>query len=295
VRVLITGTSGQVGTALHRSSPAGMEVRALTRAELDIGDASAVDAALAAWRPEVVINAAAYTAVDRAEDEPELATAINARGPANLARAVHRLAGCRLLHISTDYVFDGRASRAYRPEDQPNPLSVYGRSKLQGENAVLEQLGARALVLRTAWVYADQGRNFLLTMLRLMRERSTVRVVADQRGTPTTARSVATALWMIAQRPDIHGIVHWTDRGSDSWFGFATAIGEDARAAGLLAVAPQVTPITTADYPTRAHRPANSVLDIEATIELTGLTPSHWRDNLRSTLHLISAAQNKTA
>jgi dTDP-4-dehydrorhamnose reductase len=271
-----------------------MEVHALTRAELDIGDASAVDAALAAWRPQIVINAAAYTAVDRAEEETELATVINARGPANLARAVHRLAGCRLLHISTDYVFDGRASRAYRPEDQPNPLSVYGRSKLQGENAVLEQLGERAVVLRTAWVYADQGRNFLLTMLRLMRERSVVRVVADQHGTPTTARSVATALWMIAQRPDIRGILHWSDRGSDSWFGFATAIGEDARAAGLLAVAPQITPITTADYPTRAHRPANSRLDIETTTQLTGLTPSHWRDNLRSTLKIISAAQNQT-
>jgi dTDP-4-dehydrorhamnose reductase len=156
-------------------------------------------------------------------------------------------------------------------------------------------LGERAMVLRTAWVYADQGRNFLLTMLRLMRERSAVRVVSDQRGTPTTANSVATALWVIAQRPDIHGILHWTDRGADSWFGFATAIGEDARAAGLLAIAPQITPITSAEYPTRAHRPANSVLDIEATVKLLGLTPSHWRDNLRSTLNLISAAQNKTS
>jgi dTDP-4-dehydrorhamnose reductase len=264
-----------------------MEVRALARTELDISDAAAVDAALAAWRPQVVINAAAYTAVDGAEDETELATAINARGPANLARAVDRLAGCRLLHISTDYVFDGRASGAYRPEDRPNPLSVYGRTKLQGENAILEPLGARAVVLRTAWVYAEHGRNFLLTMLRLMRERGAVRVVADQRGTPTAARSVATALWRIAQRPEIHGILHWTDRGTDSWFGFATAIAEDARAAGLLAVAPRVTPITTADYPTRAHRPANSVLDIEATIKLLGLTPPHWRDSLRSTLHMI--------
>jgi dTDP-4-dehydrorhamnose reductase len=287
VRVLITGTSGQVGGALRGSSPAGTEVRAPTRAELDIGDAGAVDAALAAWRPEVVINAAAYTAVDRAEDEAELATAINAQGPANLARAVRRLPGCRLLHISTDYVFDGRASGAYRPHDQPNPLSVYGRSKLQGEDAVGEQLGERAVVLRTAWVYAEHGKNFLLTMLRLMRERSAVRVVCDQRGTPTTARSVATALWAIARRPDIHGILHWTDRGADSWFGFATAIGDDALAAGLLAVAPQITPITSAEYPTRAHRPANSVLDIEATIELLGLTPSHWRDNLRSTLKTL--------
>lgn len=289
MRVLITGTSGQVGTALRRSPPAGMEVRALTRAELDIGDATAVDAALAAWLPQVVINAAAYTAVDRAEDEAELATAINARGAANLARAVNGHAGCRLLHLSTDYVFDGSASGPYRPQDRPNPLSVYGRSKLQGENAVLKALGERAVVLRTAWVYAEHGRNFLLTMLRLMRERGAVRVVADQHGTPTAARSVATALWMIAQRPDIHGIWHWTDRGTDSWFGFATAIAEDARAAGLLAVVPRITAITTAEYPTRAHRPANSVLDIETTIELLGLTPPHWRDNLRSTLNLISS------
>lgn len=293
MRVLIAGSSGQIGAALQRGSPSGMEVRALARTELDISDAGAVDAALDAFRPNVIINAAAYTAVDRAEDEVEQATTINVRGPANLAAAAQRLPGCRLLHISTDYVFDGRIERAYLPEDPPNPLSVYGRSKLQGEHAVLESLGERAVILRTAWVYAEHGSNFLLTMLRLMRERGAVRVVADQRGTPTAARSVATTLWMIAQRPDIHGILHWTDQGTDSWFGFATAIGEDARAAGLLSIAPQVTPITTAEYPTRAHRPANSVLDTRATIDQLGITASHWRDNLRSTLDIISAAQGK--
>jgi dTDP-4-dehydrorhamnose reductase len=290
VRALITGTSGQVGDALRRHSPADAVLRALTRAELDISDDAAVEAAITAFRPDVVINAAAYTAVDRAEDEVDRATASNVRGPANLARAVSRIAGCRLLHVSTDYVFDGRASRAYRPEDPTNPLSAYGRTKLQGEVAVREALGERAVIVRTAWVYAPRGKNFLLTMLRLMRERGAVRVVADQRGTPTSAHSVATALWAIAQRPQIHGVVHWTDAGEDTWYGFARAIAEDACAAGTLQKRPEVTPITTADYPTRAHRPANSVLDISATVKLLGFAPAPWRENLRTTLATIAAA-----
>ena len=284
MRALITGASGQVGSALLRSVPPQTELRALTRPQLDISDARAVRSAVAAFQPALIINAAAYTAVDKAESEPFLADAINAQAPQHLAEAAQSIDGCRMIQISTDYVFDGRATEPYRPGDAPHPLSVYGRTKLAGEQAVLEVLAERAVVLRTAWVYAAQGRNFLLTMLRLMRERGAVRVVADQKGTPTAAASIARALWRIAELPRVHGVLHWTDAGVASWYEFASAIAEDALAAGLLSQEVEVTPIVTADYPTAAHRPANSVLDTRESAAQLGLKPEHWRLNLRATL-----------
>jgi len=287
VKVLITGFGGQVGCALVGSAPPGFDVRALSEAELNICDAAAVRAAVAAFQPQVIINAAAYTAVDKAESEPGLADAINAQAVRHLAEAASDIPGCRMLHISTDYVFNGRATEPYRPSDPTDPLSVYGRTKLAGEHAVLGVLAERAVVLRTAWLYAAQGNNFLLTMLRLMRERGAVRVVADQRGTPTAAASVARALWRIAQLPGVHGVLHWTDGGVASWYEFACAIAEDARANGLLSQAVTVTPITTAEYPTAAHRPANSVLDIRASVEKLGIEPAHWRESLATTLALL--------
>jgi dTDP-4-dehydrorhamnose reductase len=290
MKVLITGASGQVGSALSASLPEQYEPRLLTRQQLDISDADAVRSAVSGFEPALIINAAAYTAVDKAESEAELAGAINARGPRHLAQAAQAIPGCRLLHISTDYVFDGTACEPYKPGDVTNPLSVYGRTKLEGERAVLDLLGERAVVLRTAWVYAARGKNFLLTMLRLMRERGLVRVVADQQGAPTVADSIAGALWAIAQRPKIHGILHWTDGGTASWYDFASAIAEDARAAGLLSTAVQVIPITTADYPTAAHRPANSVLDCSEAIAQLGLGPKFWRANLRAALAALAPA-----
>jgi dTDP-4-dehydrorhamnose reductase len=289
VRVLITGASGQVGSALVRGAPQGIELRALTHHQLDIADARAVHAAVAAFCPQLIINAAAYTAVDKAETELFRADAINAQGPQHLAEAAYVQDDCRLVQISTDYVFDGSATGAYRPGDTPRPLSVYGRTKLAGEQAVLAALGARAVVLRTAWVYAPQGKNFLLTMLRLMRERGAVRVVADQKGTPTAATSIARALWRIAERPGVKGILHWTDAGVASWYEFACAIAEDALAAGLLPQTVEVTPITTADYPTAAHRPANSVLDTRDSMAQLAITPEPWRDSLRATLAQLRA------
>ena len=284
MRVLLTGAAGQVGSALLASVPPGMELQALDLPQLDITDADAVQRTVEAWGPQVIINAAAYTAVDKAEAETGLATAVNAQAPGHLARAAMRIEGCRLIHISTDYVFDGSATEAYQPGDAPHPLSVYGVTKLAGEQVVREVLVDRAVVLRTAWVYAARGRNFLLTMLRLMRERGAVRVVADQRGTPTAAASIARALWRIAELPRVHGLLHWTDDGVASWYEFASAIAQDALAAGLLSQAAQVTPITTADYPTAAHRPANSVLDTRDSVAQLGIKPKHWRRNLRATL-----------
>ncbi len=268
--MLVTGASGQVGSALVHNAPPATELRALGRAQLNIGDAAAVKAAVADFQPQLIINAAAYTAVDKAESEPDLAAAINAQGPRYLAEAAAALPDCRLLHISTDYVFNGRAAQPYQPSDATDPLSVYGHTKLDGEHAVLGVLAERAVVLRTAWVYAA------------------VRVVGDQKGTPTAAASIARALWRIAELPAVHGVLHWTDGGVASWYEFACAIAEDARTAGLLSQAVTVTPITTADYPTAAHRPANSALDCRASTASLGISPEHWRTNLRSTLAEIS-------
>jgi len=284
VRVLITGASGQVGGALLRSLPPGIESHAPNREQLDIGDARAIHAAVTTFKPELIINAAAYTAVDKAESEPFLADAINAQAPQHLAEAAHTLDGCHLIQLSTDYVFDGRGSEPYRPGDPAHPLSVYGRTKLAGEQAVLGVLGKQAVVFRTAWVYAAQGSNFLLTMLRLMRERGAVRVVSDQKGSPTAAFSIARALWRIAELPRVHGILHWADAGVASWYDFACAIAEDAQAAGLISRPVEVTPISTAHYPTAAHRPANSALDTAASVAQIGLKPVPWRQNLRATL-----------
>jgi dTDP-4-dehydrorhamnose reductase len=284
VKVLITGASGQVGSALQASVPSGIELLATSHAQLDIGDASAVGQAVADFAPAVIINAAAYVAVDKAETEPETALAINTDAPRHLARAAEKISGCRLIHISTDYVFDGRQAAPYRPGDAPHPLGVYGRSKLEGERAVLGVLADRAVILRTAWVYAPQGRNFVLSMLRLMRERPEVRVVSDQTGSPTAASSTATALWAIAQRPDVRGILHWTDAGTVTRCDFAAAIAEEALRAGLLSVPVRVTPIATTDAPGVAPRPAHSVLDIGETVAKLGIDPRPWRVALRATL-----------
>ena len=290
MKVLLTGASGQVGRAVQRLAPPGVELAALTHRELDIGEPEAVQAAVASHRPEVIINAAAYTAVDKAESEPELAFAINAHGARYLAQAAAARPGCRVIHISTDYVFDGQSRVPYKPGDATHPLSVYGRSKLEGETEVLKTLRSRATVLRTAWVYAAQGKNFVLTMLRLMKANGAVRVVADQHGSPTEAGSIARSLWRLAERPDLQGILHWTDAGETTWYGFACAIAEEAQAAGLLQGPIQVTPITTADYPTPARRPANSVLDTRESIARLGIEPEHWRVRLRATLHELSTA-----
>jgi dTDP-4-dehydrorhamnose reductase len=288
MKVMVTGARGQVGRAVIKCAPATAQVAAVAHAELDIGDAGAVERYVSAAMPDVIVNAAAYTAVDKAEAEPEAARRVNAEGPANLARAAVA-AGARLVHISTDFVFDGDTSKLYQPGDATNPLNVYGVTKLAGEVAVRSVLPS-AVVLRTAWVYDATGRNFLLTMLKLMRERGTVRVVADQFGTPTSADSIAGAIWEIIARPSVAGIHHWTDSGVASWYDFAVAIAEEAAAAGRGSTTASVIPIATSDYPTPAKRPRFSVLDKTASIAALDLTPRHWRQNLRQVIGEIPVA-----
>jgi dTDP-4-dehydrorhamnose reductase len=287
VRVLVTGAGGQVGRALIASAPPGCEAIAATRSDLDITDRAAVGRFLDARRPDLVVNAAAFTAVDRAEAEHDQAQLVNECGAAYLAEGAAALS-LRMIQLSTDFVFDGLARAPYTPDASPAPLSVYGRTKLAGEIAVSNSLPAGSVVLRTAWVYAPHGRNFVLSMLKLMRETSPLRVVDDQRGTPTAAASVARAIWAIARDPSLRGTYHWTDRGVASWYEFATAIADEARACGLLTGPVDLTPVASSDFPTAARRPAYSVLDTRSTAEALRMTPSPWRSELRDVVGKIA-------
>jgi dTDP-4-dehydrorhamnose reductase len=287
MRVLVLGGGGQIARAVHAMAPNPSDLVLKTHAQLDIGDAAGVARTLKEVRPSWVVNGAAYTSVDLAEDQPELAIAANDTAVGILANATAQ-AGCRLLHLSTDFVFDGRSNRAYLPNDQTNPLSVYGVSKLGGESRVLQS--ADGIVLRTAWVYASTGTNFVLTMLKLMRERPAIRVVCDQIGAPTWASSAAAAIWGLIEAKAPGGIYHWTDLGLASWYDFAVAIQEEAQLKGLLNHAIPVVPIRSAEYPTRAQRPAFSLLDSGPTRAMLKVSAHHWRQNLRSMLDELRAA-----
>ncbi len=223
------------------------------------------------------------------ETQIDAARRVNALGPRHLAHAAGAC-GARLIHISTDFVFDGRAGVPYAPDAATAPLGVYGLTKLEGEQAVQELLPQTSVVLRTAWVYAAHGANFLRTMLRVMAEKGQVRVVADQVGTPTAADSLASVLWALAQRPDIVGLQHFTDAGVASWYDFAVAIAEEAILLGMLPAGVRVTAIGTTDYPTPARRPSYSVLDMRALLTALPLERLHWRVSLRRVLGALRAS-----
>jgi dTDP-4-dehydrorhamnose reductase len=287
--VLITGAGGQVGLTLQEQPPDGWAVVACGSGELDVTAPDQVRSVFERARPDVVLHTAAYTAVDAAESAAERAEAVNARGAAHVADAA-RAIGARMVHLSTDFVFDGEQGRPYAPGDPTGPLGVYGRTKLAGEQAVTRILGDRALIIRTAWVYSGHRQNFVLTMLRLMRARDEIGVVADQVGTPTWARSLAEAVWAAAARPELSGILHWTDAGVASWYDFAVAIQEEALELGLLERAVPVRPLRTGEYPAAAPRPAYSVLDKSASWQAMGWAPPHWRVNVRLVLQELARA-----
>jgi dTDP-4-dehydrorhamnose reductase len=278
--ILVTGALGQLGFELARLLPAHGEVTALDREQLDLGDPDAVRSTLRALRPQLIVNAAAYTAVDQAEREPELAEAINARAPGVLAEEAKRL-GALLIHYSTDYVFDGAASTPYDEDASPNPVNAYGRSKWLGEQAVASS-GASSLVLRTSWVYGLRGQNFLLTIRRLAAQNEELRIVADQFGVPNWSRAVAETTSKLvglglAALVDRAGIYHVCARGSASWFEFARAIVGPVEK-------PQVVPIRTSEYPTLARRPLYAVLATARLERVFGLSLAHWRDALAQCL-----------
>lgn len=283
MRVVLVGAGGQLGAALRRLAPPGLELTSLGRLDLDIGSADTVGRTLERHAPDLLINAAAYTAVDQAEAEPDLAFRVNAVGPRLLAEAAVRC-GAGMIQVSTDFVFAGDRPQPYGVADAPGPASTYGRSKLAGEESVLSILGERATVVRTSWLYSRQGRNFVTTMVQLMRTRDSIGVVFDQVGTPTWANSLAAAIWAMAGRRDVHGIQHWSDEGVASWYDFAVAIQEECLERGILRRPVPVRAISSTEYPTRATRPRYSVLDKGPTAALLGYRPPHWRQNLRSML-----------
>jgi len=283
VKALIVGAGGQLGRCLAIAAPEGIELVARDRTTLDITDAASIDAVVAAEQPDLIFNAAAYTAVDKAESDEDAAYAVNATAVGLLADAATRH-DARLVHVSTDFVFDGQSGTPYAPDAATNPLGAYGRTKLAGERLA----GEGALIVRTACVYAPTGGNFVRTMIRLMGERPEVRVVADQIGTPTYGPGLAAALWTMADK-GVTGIHHYTDAGAASWYDFAVAIQEEAHAAGLLSAIVPVIPIATSDFPTPAKRPSYSVLDKSSTFAALGGPTRHWRVNLRTMIAEIVA------
>jgi dTDP-4-dehydrorhamnose reductase len=285
MKCLVIGGGGQLGRALLATAPAEADLIAPARSDCDLTNDDQIEYWLNEVSPSVVFNAAAYTAVDAAESDEANARLINATSVGRLAEAARRHRA-RLVHVSTDFVFDGETSRPYTPDDETNPLNAYGRTKRDGEVAVLRS-GADALIVRTAWVYFERGRNFVHTMLRLMSERDEVRVVSDQVGTPTYARNLAHALWTLAQKP-VSGLYHVTDSGVASWYDFAIAIREEAMASGLIGHAAPIFPISTVDYPAPARRPRFSVLDNSKTWPVLGTNGQHWREGLREMLKRIS-------
>ncbi len=275
MRVLITGANGQLGGALQRLAPSWAEINAIDVDDCDLTDVPMLRARLAVEAPDLIINAAAYTAVDKAESDEELARAINAEAVAAMVEAMAETGG-KIVHVSTDYVFDGTACAPYAPDAPRSPQSAYGRTKAEGEDC----LRAQDLLVRTAWVYEAGGANFVRTMIRLMMERDELRVVADQVGAPTWATGLARTIWALVER-QATGTFHHCDDGVATWHEFAVAIAEEAQALGLIAKIPQIHAITSAEYPTPARRPAYSLLDCSKTRAFLGDAPVAWRDNLR--------------
>lgn len=284
-RILLIGATGQVGQELqHTLAPLG-ELVAVGRDQADLSQPTTVLQVIERVRPQIIVNAAAYTAVDKAESEPELATIVNGKTPGLIAEAAEKL-GAGLIHISTDYVFDGSQSHPYQETDPTCALGVYGQSKLAGEEAVRSACPLH-MIVRTAWVYGAKSQaNFVKTMLRLGADREELRVVADQIGAPTWAKDLATAIAQFVPQlsTETAGTYHYTNSGVASWYDFAVAIFEEANPLGFPLKIQRVVPITTAEYPTPARRPAFSVLSLQKTRGLLGTHPPHWRQALREML-----------
>ncbi len=286
IKVLVTG-AGQLAWELARTCPSNVALIALSRSELDISDEAQVASCIEKHRPNAVINAAAYTAVDKAEQERDIASAVNEKGPEYLAKYCQQ-AGAYFLHVSTDFVFDGSASKPYSPDSPKSPLGVYGETKSSGEDAIAAQMDKHWAIIRTAWVYSSHGNNFVKTMLRLMAEKPALGVVGDQVGTPTWAKGLAEACWAaLAQK--LEGVYHWTDSGVASWYDFAVAIQHAGVSLGLLDGEIPINSIATEDYPTPAKRPSYSVLDKQKILDALPVKTVHWQDQLRSMMAELKA------
>tara|TARA_Y100000588_G_scaffold248390_1_gene262850 strand:+ start:2521 stop:3438 length:918 start_codon:yes stop_codon:yes gene_type:complete len=303
MKVLVTGKGGQLAWELEQTKPDQVELVSFGVEELDISNPAQVNEVLITESPDLVINAAAYTAVDRAETDKEVAYAVNEQGSENLALACKHI-GAKMIHVSTDFVFDGTSTTPYQPTDAPNPINVYGDSKLQGDRKISKILGLEASIVRTAWVYSTNGNNFVKTMLRLMDEKEQLGVVYDQVGTPTWARGLAEMIWALAKNRENESqnscskiqesntsspIYHWTDAGVASWYDFAVAIQELAFEKGMLDKKIPVRPIPADTYPTPAKRPSFSVIDKATAEKASGVNTVHWREQLSSMLEELSS------
>ncbi|MFL9806329.1 dTDP-4-dehydrorhamnose reductase [Vibrio cyclitrophicus] len=289
MKVLITGKGGQLAWELEQTAPAHLEVISFDAKQLDITNQAMVNETLITHSPDIVINAAAYTAVDKAETDQETAYAVNEKGSEFLALACKEI-NAKLIHVSTDFVFDGTKTTPYQTDDAPNPINVYGDSKLQGDLKISHILGEQACIIRTAWVYSTHGNNFVKTMLRLMAEKEQLGVVYDQVGTPTWAKGLAEMIWaLVAKSTEPNAttatqIYHWTDAGVASWYDFAVAIQELAIEKAMLDKAIPVRPIPASAYPTPAKRPSFSVINKTSAEQASGVETVHWRKQLSAML-----------
>lgn len=305
-RILLIGAQGQVGQELLKTLTAVGSVTAVGRRQLDLTDLEAIAHHIQTHQPQLIVNAAAHTAVDKAESEPDLAHRINTEAPQAMAVAAAQC-GAGLVHISTDYVFAGTAGSPRTETDKTGPLSVYGKTKLAGEEAIRAALDQH-IILRTAWVYGTQGKgNFVKTMLRLGKDREALNVVADQVGSPTWAKDIAEAITHLSRQltgqltgqssdqiTEVSGTYHFTDSGAASWYDFAIAIFQEAKALGMPLKIQQVNPISTAEYPTPAQRPAYSILNCQKVSRTIGHTPPHWRESLQAMLQEFVQTQSST-
>ena len=293
-QIVLTGANGQLGLTMQALWPESrlsdeFELLCTDIDEMDITSEASINSVLDKNRVATVINGAAYTAVDKAETETELAFSINQRGAENLAAWVKGAgSGCHLIHISTDFVFSGNSTTPYKPLDKPSPLGVYGESKLAGERAVMETVADAALILRTSWLYSPFQSNFVKTMLRLIAERDALSVVSDQIGSPTSTYSLAELLMKMLEEPTAIGVYHWSDSGNISWYDFALEIQALGIEAGILKNAIPIHPVSTQQYPTPAARPKFSVLDISETQAKFGLNPDPWQERLRYVINRLA-------
>ncbi len=308
MNILITGKGGQLAWELEQTAPKQHTLHTFSAKQLDITDQHNVNEVLLSIKPDVVINAAAYTAVDKAETDKETAYAVNETGSEYLAKACKYI-GAKLIHVSTDFVFDGTKTTPYQTDDKPNPINVYGDSKLQGDLKVSQILGEQATIIRTAWVYSTHGNNFVKTMLRLMSEKDQLGIVYDQVGTPTWAKGLAQMIWKLIEArsekreasssdslatrhsPLASQTLHWTDAGVASWYDFAQAIQELALEKDLLEKSIPIRPIPASSYPTPAKRPSFSVIDKTTAEMASQFNTTHWRAQLSSMLDELNVSE----
>ena len=286
MKVMLLGAKGQLGSELISTLPKDIKLFTYDVKTLDISNKEQARTVVIELKPEVIINVAAYTAVDKAESEREKAYQVNVVGAKNLAELANEN-DARLIHISTDFVFDGLATSPYKEDSPTNPVSYYGETKLLAEKNIKQAIPNQHVILRTAWLYSSYGNNFVKTMLKLMQDKDELNVVSDQQGTPTYAKKLAQVIWQCCQHKELTGIYHWTDEGKITWYEFAIAIQEEALKRNLLSKKIPINPIPTAQYPTPATRPGYSVLDKSKISKALDIKPNPWRENLGQMLDIL--------